>query len=280
MTPLFFSLDYHPICGKIEELEGEFCSLASTFLEELIEKRVDVKEITKHIISLPLKLRRELAYPVEQNAPDIRRRVSMDGLFVYLNATIWNFIDYALLEHIIHKFGSKQLQRNMEKYVADVTCFSKQATISHLIKYWPGRTNTPPKYCELMTKINKDPDRCTLEELNTLRKEFHEHFLPPLSEFALMLCTLSNGSIVVKWLIAVDLVPALMSEVEKAENSVFFKDHSIESVQVRDIVIYNDQSQPSLTTSRSEPLILSQGMFLDDLGGAWGLCYPAHPATN
>lgn len=261
MSPLLYICPaYHPICGKIEELEGQFCSLASSVLEELIEKEVDVKQIKKHVMALPFKLRRDVAYMVGQHAPDIRRKVDMDRLFVYLGATIWNFIDYALLEHIIRQFGSPQLRSEMDRYVVEITLFSKQTTVSQLIEYWPGRKDTPPNYCELTIKINKDPDRCTLEELNMLRKELHKQFLPPLSEVALLLCNVSNGSIAVKWFIAMDLVPGLMTEARKSEKYLYFKDHSVESVRVRDnIVVYDDPSQPSSTTSGSEPN-LSQGM--------------------
>lgn len=250
---------YHPICEKIEQLERNFCSLASSVLEELIERQVDAKQIKKHLMALPLKLKRDVAYMVGQNLPDIRQKVDLDRLFVYLDATIWNFIDYTLLEHIIREFGSMELRRDMDRYVADITLFSKQTTVSQLIQYWPGRKDTPPKYCELTFKIDKDPDRCTLEELNVLRKELQKQFLPPLSECALLLCSCRNGSIVVKWFIAIDLVPVLISEIQKTEKSAFFEDNSIESIQVRDIVVYEDPNQLSSSTAESERS-LSQGM--------------------
>lgn len=253
--------DDHPICEEIEALEGRFRSLSFSILEELIERKVDVKQIRKHIFFLPYRLKKDVSRQVEDLAPEIRQRKNMDRLFVYLDRTIWNFIDYTLLEHIVRQFGSTQLRGEMEIYVADITHFCKQTTVSQLIKYWPGRKDTPPTYCELKTTINRDPDYCTLEQLNILRKELYKQLevLPPLSECALLLCNSSNGSIIVKWFIAIDLVPALMSNVRKTESSTFFEDNSIESIQIRDIVVYPEPSQPSSTTSGSEPN-LSKGI--------------------
>ena len=39
-----------------------------------------------------------------------------------------------------------------------------------------------------------DPDHCTLEQLDLLRKDLCGQFLPPLSEFALLLSNLSKSN--------------------------------------------------------------------------------------
>lgn len=250
--------EYHPVCDQIEVLEKRFCSLASSALEEIIEGKVDVKQIRQHIMSLPYKLKREISYTLDQHAPEIRRKRDMDRLFIYLDTTIWNFVDYMLLEHIIRQFGSAQLRRDMERYVADLTQFCRQTTVSQLIRYWPGRSEAPTNYCPLTARINMDPDRCTVEHLNKLRKELCEQFLPQLSEFALLLWKIKKGSFIVKWFAAMDLIPDLMSTLQKQESSSFFISNSIESFEIRDIVVYPDQSQQESNTSGSD-VHLSEG---------------------
>ena len=254
---LYFA-DYHPICDQIENLERQFCSLSGSILEELNDRKIDVKQIRKHIMSLPYRLKREVSQPLIDHASEIRQKMDMDRLIMYLDATIWNFIDYLLLEHIIRQFGSQELRREMEKYLTDLTRFFKQTTVSQLIKYWPGRRETPPNYCELTIRINMDPDRCTLEQLNLLRKDVCKQFLPPLSEFALLLCNVNHGSIVMTMVIAMDLVPVLMTTAQEPESISFFRERSIESFLVRDIQVYPNPDQPASTTSGSEAE-LSQG---------------------
>lgn len=248
-------LDYHPICEKIEILERRFCSLGALTLEELTDRAIDVKQIRMHIMSLP-----DVAGQVGDHALQIRQKLDRDRLFVYLDATIWNFIDYTLLEHIIRLFGSVELRRKMERYVADFTQFSKQTTVSQLIMYWPGRKDTPPNYCELTVKISMDPDHCTLEQLDILRKDMCKQFLPPLSEFALLFWKFGYGSTVVKFFTAIDLIPSLMSEVKKPESKSFFMVNSIDSIQIRDVVLYPDPTQPSSHTDSD--IISSDGKLL------------------
>ena len=263
----FFYPEYNPISERIELLEKHFCSLVSSILEELIEKQVDVKQIKNNIMALPFRLSRDVAYVVGENAPDIRRKVDLDRLFVYLNATIWNFIDFSLLEHIIRQFGSIQLRREMERYVADMALFSKQTTVSQLVKNWPGRKETPPTYCNLTIKIKEDPNKCTLEQLSTLRRELYRQFLPPLSELALLLCSCSSGSVVVKWFLPIKLVPALMVEVRKPEFASFSESNSIESVQIRGVPVYTNQSYIS---SGSEQVLEGKYKGGEDQGGGGG----------
>lgn len=202
--------------------------MESLILEELKDKEVNIEHITKYIISLPFKLKSQ--------KPDI------DCLFKYLNATIWNFIDYTLLECIIHQFGSAQLQREMENYVTDITNFSRQTTVSQFSAYWPGRMDTPTRYSELTARINTDPDVRTIEQLILLKKDLCKQFLPPHSEFAMMFCncTCTSDSIELKWLIAIDLVVTLMTEIYRPVNSSFFAKNFIESLQVRYVVVYPD----------------------------------------
>ena len=248
----------------MESLERQFCALSASTLKDLTEREVDVKHIRKHIMALPYKLKRDVSHMVGEHAPAIRKKLDMDRLFVYLDATIWNFIDYPLLEHIIRQFGSVQLRKEMERYMASLTLFFKETTVSQLIQYWPGRKETPPNYCVVTARINLDPDHCTLEQLDLLRKDLCGQFLPPLSEFALLLSNLSKSSVIVRWLIAIDLVPILMSEIQKAENSSFFMANSIENLWVRDIAVYTN---PSLTTSESE-VVESKGMLLQKFKGS------------
>lgn len=243
--------DDHPVCKNITSLEKQFSSIVSSTRQELTEKKTDAREIHNHILSLPYRLKKEVSYRVEEHAEEIQKRTNLTKLFVYLDRTLWNFMDYSLLEHLILLFGSSQLKRDMEGYVRKISAFEKSTTISQLIKYWPGRRDTPPNYCPLTAKIDVDPDQCTLESLNSLRKDFCKDFLPPLSEFALLHCNFEHGSVVVTWLLALDLVPALTKAVMCEEKAAFFDVHAVKSVHIRDIQVY-PQSSPSGTDEIGE----------------------------
>lgn len=229
----------HPIGKNINSLEKKFCHLSSSVQDELNKKSIKVDLIRKHIFSLPYQLKREASNLVSEHAQSIRKKSDdLDRLFVYLDGTLWNFIDYQLLEHIIKEFGSSELKDKMSEYVSDLTQFQKSTTISQLIDNWPGRKEMPPLYSEVKAEIGLNPDLCTLEDLNKLRQELSNFFLPPLSDYALLHFRFSRGSVIVSWILPFDLVPKLTNAICKPESSSFFEIHAIEWLSIREIPIY------------------------------------------
>lgn len=212
-------------------------------LEELTRNKVDVDEIRQLVISLPPRLQRrasQVAGVLEPASTSTTR--DMDRLFDYLDNSIWSFIDWPLLHHIVEKFGSTELKAKMSQYVADFRQFENDSVISQIIQDLPGQRHTPSNYCELMARVSMNADRCTLARLNTLRRDMCKRFLPPpLSEFALVHCSFAlDRAIVVKWSLALDLVPVLISGVQKTSSASFFVDNRVESFHVRGILVYDD----------------------------------------
>ena len=126
--------------------------------------------------------------------------------------------------------------------MADITKFFRQTTVSQFSAYSRGHADTPTRYCELTASLNADPDHCTLDKLNQLKKELCQRFLPPYSEFAILFrdCACVESGVELNWLIAVHLIPTVMTEFLRQENASFFKDVSIEKFQVRQITVYPD----------------------------------------
>lgn len=241
----------HPVGEKIEFLDKRFSDLASLTQMELTTNETDPASVTRHILSLPYRLRTHSLSGTSEHDPQTRNKYIMDRLFKYLNSDVWNFMDCGLLGHIVRLFGSAELKQKMEKYIADLSNFEKTTTISQLIDNWPGRREMPENYCNLVAKINKNPDKYTLKQLNSLRKDFCKQFLPPTpkSEFALLHSSFQRGSIIVKWFVAGDAVPTLMNSVMNPESAPFFVDYKIETVHIRDVLVY--ESDISVTGMRS-----------------------------
>jgi hypothetical protein len=207
----------------------QFQCLETAILQEL--KEVDIKEITKYIISLPAK------YRSGQNP--------RQHLFKYLKTTVWSFFSYTLLECIVHKLKLRLQKDNMERYVANITQFLRQTTVSQFASYWPGRTDTPRMYNEMTITLNASPEHYTVEQLISLKDELCRKFLPRHSEFAVLFgsCSCTSTSIEVKWFIAIDLVVPLMTEFYRPENAPFFASKLIESLQIRRLMVYPDPNQ-------------------------------------
>lgn len=236
----YHNLD-HPIPKKIASLESKFRHLSTFILEELAEKEIDAEKIRKHVWSLPYNLKQVGSGTNSEHAQSIeQKRSDVDRLFAYLDATIWNFIDYKLLEHITSLFGSSKLQKEMGAYISEISTFESEVMISELVQHWPGRKHTPSTYCELTTRFDLDPDRCTLRRLNSLRKKVCDHFLPPLAELAFLHCKLSPGRVVeVVWLVARDLIPSLTNGIVwQDKGGAFFDENMMQSIHIRDVLVY------------------------------------------
>ena len=227
-----------PISKTIEALECEISRLAASFLEELATSQIDTKKICAQIFFLPLSLKRELSYPISEHAEDLRKK-TLNQLFVYLDGAIWNFIDYELLEHLISSFGSDTLSHEMQSYIDKLQMFKSQTTISQLIEFWPGRMEVPPTYSELKAEVDLDPNECTLEELNSLRKELRKRFLPPLSEYALLYFKFNKGSVIVTWLIPNEFVFHFTKKILCSwESTVQLKELRITMLWIQGNVVY------------------------------------------
>ncbi len=160
-------------------------------------------------------------------------------LFFYLDTVLWNFIDYALLKYIIKHHGSPAIQQEMKEYVLELFNFQQKTTIAELIENWPGRNHIPPTHCNVSAKIDLDPKECTLLHLNELKNKLTETFLPPSSDFAMIHCNFSSGSIKVGWAIDSGLVSTLTNKIiYEIESSSFLETHLIVSLSIKGIQVY------------------------------------------
>ena len=117
------------IASKIEHLEDQFDTLRTQIKRELsIERVVTVKTIIDALTSLPLSLKREYESTIAKYVPDMRKEEQIEDLFFHLNPLI-SFIDYGLIEHVIKKFGSDRLKKDMQSYSTDMQTFMKHTTI-------------------------------------------------------------------------------------------------------------------------------------------------------
>ncbi len=225
--------------GQIQCFEERFCELSAALYMELCDKcengELKVRDITKLIFSLPFGLVRELSGVIKP--PEIVSNEDIHQLFAYFNKFLWNFIDYTLLNHIVQKVGSSSLKHDMSKYVADLAEFRKKTTVSELIEFWQGRKETPC-FCEVKVRLDIHPNECTLEDLNHLRIQLCERVLPPLSELALILCTVTGGSVVVTWQISADLAIILARKLMSSKECVkLFRSQKIILLRVGQVEI-------------------------------------------
>ena len=231
----------------MREFEERFDDLAYDLQEEICElveeKTLKIGRVKQSITRLPNEIKSEHDRFLEKvTDPDkriLQKCADVEQLFFYLN-TYWSCFNYSLIDHLIKKHGSPNLKDKMQKYAEDMKQFRNRTVVKTFAQVWIGEPNAVPegKFTILTAKLKKDSAHCTLEELDTLRKEFCAAY--HLSESALMLYHCSPGSVIIEWLLPEQLTRELMSTIKEITIEVFCISRKIGYLFVGDQKVYSD----------------------------------------
>ena len=193
------------------------------------------------IAILPEMLIKEAYTTVDKAAPDLETKDTLTGLFSFLNACVWNFMDYHLMEHVLEIYGSEELKSLMAEYVCDLKALMSCMTVSQLMECWPGQVEVPEGFDEASAKIDIDPDRVTIAEMNLFREKLCVEFLPRLSKYTKYVMhhrKVKKGCFSITWMFP----SSLTSKLEKAaqKEHAFFKKNFIMSFSVQNKEVYNE----------------------------------------
>lgn len=207
-----------------------------SLLQELQQnKEVEVVDIKNRLTVLPPPLLQECYRSYKESSDELVKCTSLSSLVEHLNAHVWSFIDYHLMEFFVSKFGSTQLNQRMKQYVIDLKEHNEHATVHELIQFWPARLE-PPNWGVITVKLDKDPELYTMRELDELRQSLSMQFWPRLSDYAKFVMfhhSPSEGCFEVTWVVP----PGLMSECEAMAKSpkvsAFFVQNKVLSIKMR-----------------------------------------------
>ena len=211
----------------MKQFESRFSDLVYCTYETLADKGIEANRFHAYLMALDLSRSKE-------HGEFINNLFEPGTTFHNLWGRLcgyWNFLNFNLLEHVVSKFGSEDLKHKMESYVHDLQSFRKATRLCDFIDCWPVLGETPPK-SDLRTfvvKMKHDWDRCTLEDLETLKGVItHKFFLP---DFALRLKEIETGSIIVTWFLPAPFTKTLQEAMGNTASD-FFIDHKIETVSI------------------------------------------------
>ena len=239
---------------RIETLEEQFDSLHDRLVTELSEGGASVENVLWALTKLPLAFRKEYESTIQNMLPDLEKREVIRNLFHRLNP-LFTFIDYKLLQHLVSKFGSPELKKDMTSYAEQVQLFKKVTTISEPIDYWPGLDIPQIDHKMLRTKFEDDPKSYTLEKLDSFRNHFYS--MLRLSEFvavSILALLKPTNSFVAMWLIPTVVVPEI-KEAFSQMDSTFFQTERVLEISLDDRTLYQRSvSSECMTSSVMRPL--------------------------
>ena len=217
------------IADKIESLENRFDSLRTQIRSELCATpNITVETLLDTLTSLPLALKKEYESSIEKALKKeygssiekcIPNMAQVNKLFIRLNPLL-SFIDYSLIEFFIKKYGSEALKKDMRSYCSEMKIFMKETTIKQLINHLPGQPEIPPKFSLVEAKLGQDASKCTLEQLNTIRKRYCSEV--KLSEIVFhLVAILDSNSFIVRWLVPSVLISDIMGSTRNIQHSLY-----------------------------------------------------------
>ena len=226
--------------SKIEQLEDQFDKLRTQIKHELsTQHNITVQILLDTLTSLPLSLKREYESSIARSIPVMRTETQIDELFIHLNPLL-SFIDYNLVEFFIRKFGSDKLRKDMRSYCSEMKVFMKETTIQQLIDLFPGQTEVPPKFSLVQAKIGEDASKCTLEQINIIRKRYCSEV--KLSEIVFhLVAIIDSNSFIIQWLVP----QVLVSDIVKFNRQIkkkFFHKYKITTLTLDGMWLYMSEA--------------------------------------
>ena len=217
------------IASKIETLENWFDDLQTRIINELCTNPdVTAKELLSKLTRLPLSLRKEYESSLAKRIHRMRKETQINDLFIVHLNDLSSFMDYGLIDYLIKKFGSDGLKKDMVSYCSEMVVFMKETTIEQLRGHLPGEPEVPPKFSLLKARIDEDPSKYTLEEVNTIRKQYCSKL--KLSAMVLHLLTFKKSKSFIVWWLVPSAVASDLLRFAKTIDQSFYQEYKITSL--------------------------------------------------
>ena len=182
-------------------------------------------------MTLPIKYKEEHKDFFKQIENELEKESTINSIWMKLSK-YWNFMNYTLLENLIHNIGDFSLKQKMRSYLNSLETFRRNTRLCDFAKNSPAVENRPSEadLKEFVLYLKLDWETCTLEQLEELKGHIIRKFLLP--SFALILKKVSHGSMIVTWLLPAQIATTLVQDLENINNKGFFKEHGIEYMTI------------------------------------------------
>lgn len=227
---------------EVKRLCDDFEKLIKRVTIHLRSEKKELHEVYDTLLALP----RELAVTYSKTLTKDRfgKCECNRELFLKLNEC-WSFIDFDLLDRIIKDHGNEKLRTDMISYRGEICKFRRSTTVYDLIESWKSTylpSDVSQKYKELVAQLDQDPEKCTVEELESIRKKTSNSICDqPLSIAAMILHEITYGSVTVVWLVAAESADTLsksISQLIETSHSDFIDRYKIEFLSLDDYILY------------------------------------------
>ena len=212
------------VAEEASKLQAEFVSVLTctkiNFSEKEAESNKFLIKLRITLTTLPVSDQFKHLLFLQERKHKINMATTTDELFDHLDDH-WNYIDYALLQHLVKEFGDSKLQQMMGKYVAELEQFEKKTTVKDFIAATSGYQYIPYDFSRAVLRLQKDASKCTLYEIRQLKESMRKR--ASLNAYTLLLEGIHASSVVITLAFPIDVLGMITS----AMNSDFLKANQV-----------------------------------------------------
>ena len=205
----------------IAVLDEMFESLKENVQQSLEKRVIPVKKIANALTSLSADYDDHRRMFLKSNVTELYTSVNHSVLFGHMNFH-WNYLDPSLLNHLVGKFGLKEVKDEMEAYKSHLRQFRMKTPLRlFCLVRKRKRVRLSPGFQEVVAEFSWPKEHeITLEEVEQFRQEFASNF--NLRDFAMMLVEVRPGSFIITWVVPQSIVEEMKKYVPKIILRKFF----------------------------------------------------------
>ena len=228
---------------KIGYLQNEYEQLVIMTQEAVKAKSPTLTEFRTSItLRLPEPTKSELEISLMNKLQPIYDAKNIDTIFGILNLSIWSYLNFGLLQHLVEVYGDDKLLQRMLKYTSSVESFRKETTLKVFWKASPAMRKYPEIPTELRESLKQisfkhnNLDATTyLDAIESYRKEIAWQYSFP--DFIIILKDIEKGCVATIWLVPPSLAAKLEDETKRG-NVSFLEQHNILELKIEESTVY------------------------------------------
>ena len=219
---------------SIKKLEEQFRAVVHETKKDC--KCADLSKFKDDILLIPSTLRKDHRRFIRKRFSDISRAENVDEIFRHLNF-YWTYLDYSLLEYIVHKFGSEHSKQMITEFIQDLERFMATTTMADF-KHVYTKLDIPPGFKKMITRHKWDPCKIMLLTVKNFLNEFCKHYR--MHKFLMMFERSQKGSIAIVWQISSSVVKYLRDDIKNSQISYeFLKLYELMEIMIDGEVVFS-----------------------------------------
>ena len=153
---------------EVSQLQEQFVTVLTHTKKFLFQKKTFWGGFKFRLTQLPLS--KGCPHFLKKEQDDIMKAVDTDEICNILKP-YWNYIDYALLKHLIKMFATEELKEEMVRYIAELELFEKKTSVQDFDSAFQDNRVLPAYFKTVTITQAKDPAEYSLHDARQLRNE-------------------------------------------------------------------------------------------------------------